>query len=266
MENNNKNINFITAITPQVLIDDLILTPETAQTVHDLIEEHRRADVLRSHNLEPRNRLLLIGPPGNGKASLAEGIAHALSIPFLKIQYSNVTGNDMKETVQHLIQILEYVCTQRCVLFFDDIALVGREVGRDNLSKAVKLILARLDTLPSHVIVVISSSCPEFNMAIWQKFQIRLELPEPSRQQIEEWFRRFEKRTGHTFGITPDCFAREIIGLKLNFAEIEEIGLNINRRLILNESGMEIKEIIQHAIDEYRKTSYESHLWITNWF
>ena len=36
--------------------------------VRQLIEELQRANLLRSHSLEPRNRLLLVGPPGNGNA------------------------------------------------------------------------------------------------------------------------------------------------------------------------------------------------------
>jgi DNA polymerase III delta prime subunit len=41
------------------------------QACSELIEEHHRTDLLRAHNLEPRHRLLLVGPPGNGNTSLA---------------------------------------------------------------------------------------------------------------------------------------------------------------------------------------------------
>src|SRR5690625_3670648 len=59
-------------VRPRRGFDDLLLPPLVQKACSELVEEHNRADLLRAHNLEPRNRVLLVGPPGNGKTSLAE--------------------------------------------------------------------------------------------------------------------------------------------------------------------------------------------------
>ena len=58
-------------LRPQRRLEDLLLPATVLQACSELIEEHHRADLLRAHNLEPRHRLLLVGPPGNGNTSLA---------------------------------------------------------------------------------------------------------------------------------------------------------------------------------------------------
>ena len=105
---------------PARRLEDLILPLEVEASIRELVEEQHRADILRSYNLEPRNRVLLAGPPGNGKTTLAEAIADSLSVPFMTVRYESVIGSYLGETAQRIGQLFEYVRSRQCVLFFDE--------------------------------------------------------------------------------------------------------------------------------------------------
>jgi len=237
-------------------MDDLILSAEAEQAVRELVEEQHRADLLRSHNLEPRNRVLLAGPPGNGKTSLAEAIADALNAPFLVVRYEAIIGSYLGETSQRIGQVFEHARSRQCVLFFDEFDTIGKERGdiheTGEIKRVVSSLLLQIDALPSYVVVVTASNHPELlDRAVWRRFQIRMELPMPRQGQIEEWFRRFEKRTGHALGLTPRSLAQCLKGL--SFAEVEDFGTDVLRRIVLNQPDVNAKKFAGQCLNQWRK-------------
>jgi SpoVK/Ycf46/Vps4 family AAA+-type ATPase len=249
------SVPLVAELTPGRHIEDMILPMEAEQAVRELVEEQHRADLLRSYGLEPRNRVLLAGPPGNGKTSLAEAIADALNAPLLVVRYEAVIGSYLGETAQRIGQVFEQARSRHCVLFFDEFDVVGKERGDIHETGEIKRLVSSLslqvDALPSYVVVVTASNHPELlDRAVWRRFQIRLELPAPKQGQIEEWFQRFEKRTGHTLGLSPRILAQRLKGL--SFAEVEDFGTDVLRRIALNQPNADAKKIAGHCLEQWK--------------
>ncbi|MDZ7369014.1 MAG: ATP-binding protein [candidate division KSB1 bacterium] len=242
-------------ITPNRKLQDLIL-PEVVQTVcQELIEEHHRRELLRSYNLEPRHRVLLAGPPGNGKTSLAEALAEALMVPMLVVRYEGVIGSYLGETASRLQLLFEYVRTRRCVLFLDEFDVLGKERGdvheTGEIKRVVSSLLLQIDALPSHVVVVTASNHPELlDRAVWRRFQLRLPLPPPGIAQLEKWLCFFETRLGEPLGYTPRTLAEKLKGL--SFAEVEEFGTDILRRHVLAKPNSNLKQIVSECLKQWQ--------------
>ena len=150
--------NLFYDVMPQRKMSDLILPDDVQQICLSLIQEQHRADLLRSYNLEPRNRVLLIGPPGNGKTTLAEAIAEALMVPLLVVRYESIVGTYLCETAIRLKRLFDYASTRKSVLFFDEFETLGKERGdlheTGEIKRVVSSLLMQIDKLPSHVMEI----------------------------------------------------------------------------------------------------------------
>ncbi|MFK0087255.1 AAA family ATPase [Pseudomonas sp. NPDC090755] len=233
--------------SPQKRIQDIILPNQIQEIVSEIVQEHHRADLLRSYNLEPRNRLLLIGPPGNGKTSLAEGIAEALMVPLLVVRYESIVGTYLGETAVRLKKLFEYATTRKCVLFFDEFETLGKERGDTHetgeIKRVVSSLLLQIDNLPSHVVVIGATNHAELlDRAVWRRFQVRVEIPQPTRERLTEWFERFQRKHKVDFGYSSSALAKRLYGC--NFSEAEQFCINILRKHVLELPDQNVKAIV----------------------
>ncbi len=239
---------------PQRTIDELILTAAVRQACQEVIEEHYRADLLRSHNIEPRHRILLIGPPGNGKTCLAEALAQAIGVPLLSVRYESVVGSFLGETASRLNKLFEHVVTRPCVLFFDEFDTVGKERGdvhdSGEIKRVVSSLLLQIDRLPSYVIVVAATNHQELlDRAVWRRFQLRLRLPPPTSAQAGHWFEWAKKRWQLPEFAVQGLHRRVQFG---SFAEMEDFTLDLLRRLILSQGQKDFKLILSERIEQWK--------------
>jgi hypothetical protein len=60
---------------------------------------------------------------------------------------------------------------------------------------------------------------------------MKLELPKPTRSNLEHWFAYFEKKMNFSFGLEPSTLAKKLYGK--SYAEAEEFALAVYRQYVL---------------------------------
>ncbi len=185
-------LKYLDEVTPRVRLDDLQLHDDVREACTELLIEQRRAAVLASAGPQPRNRVLLTGPPDNGKTSVAEAIAAALDRPFYVISYDTLIGSHLGETGGRLRQVADYIGSHECVALFDEFEAVGKE--RDDgdevgeIKRIVASLLIHLERMPPSTVILAATNHPGmFDRATWRRFQIRLELGAPDRVALSRY-------------------------------------------------------------------------------
>ena len=237
---------------PRQLLDDLILPLPVTHQVRQLVEEQHRADLLRAHGMQPRHRVLLSGPPGNGKTSIAEAIAEALAVQFFTVRYDALVGSYLGETNTRLARLFDYARTVPCVLFFDEFDSIGKERGdiheTGEIKRVVSFLLMQIDQLPSYVVTVAATNHAELlDRAVWRRFQLRLSLPQPSRDALAIFLDRQFALWPDDAGMRPEAVAGKLGSI--SYAEALEFCQTIRRQHILSLGMRNIRDILREQID-----------------
>jgi len=256
ISNNGTAHDLCVETTPSRTIEDLVLPDIVRTACRELVEEHHRGELLRSYGMKPRNRILLAGSPGNGKTSLAESIAHGLMVPFIVVRYDGLIASYLGETALRLRRLFDYVRTRSCVLFFDEFDTIGKERGDEHetgeIKRVVSSLLLQVDDLPTHVVVIAATNHPELlDRAVWRRFQIRLELPSPTRDQTVEFFEKVVARIDIPFGYTPRMIAEKLHGV--SYSELEDFMADVARRYVLSLPEPDAKKIIAERLEQWKK-------------
>ena len=251
-----RGCRYVAELTPRYRLADLVLSEANLRACRELIEEQHRASVLRAHSIEPRHRVLLVGPPGNGKTSLAEAIAEALAVPFLVVRYESLIGSFLGETAARLKRVFDTARTTPCVLFFDEFDAVGKERGDTHetgeIKRVVSSLLMQTDELPSYAVVVAASNHAELlDRAVWRRFQLRLSLEPPSRQALAGYVEQFADSLDEPFGHSPEAVARGLGGI--SFAEVEEFCRDVRRRQVLSMGEVPVRQIVAERLAAWRR-------------
>src|ERR1039457_4104951 len=239
--------DFISEVIPRRRLEDLVLSDTARENLREFIEEQHRADILRAHGLEPRNRVLLVGPPGNGKTTVAEAIAEAVAVSLFVVRYEAIIGSYLGETASRLKRVFDYARTTPCVLFFDEFDAIGKERGdiheTGEIKRVVTSLLMQIDELPSYTIVAAATNHPELlDRAAWRRFQVRVSLPLPRQKELAAYIEAFMSHFAEPLNTSPLAIAKRLG--TISYDEAEQFCLDVRRRQVLAIGEKSLKNII----------------------
>lgn len=250
--------NYLEKIEPNVTLEQLVLTDDIRKQTNEIVEEHMRADLLRSYSLEPRNKIMLVGNPGTGKTSYAIALAERLMLPLYIVKYDMLVGSYLGETANRLAKLMDFAKTNPCVLFFDEFDTLGKERGDNQetgeIKRVVSSLLLQIDSLPSYSIVIGATNHAELlDRAVWRRFQLKMEFPTPNIKALESWLQIFQEKYGLDMAIDTPQIIKSLHGH--SFAEAEEWGLSLVRKYVLTLPEVNLKKLVHETLISFEENN-----------
>jgi SpoVK/Ycf46/Vps4 family AAA+-type ATPase len=172
----------------------MVLTDDIRFRIERLLREHRAQEKLRAHGLEPRRKVLLVGPPGCGKTMTASVLAGELRLPLYVLVLDRLITKFMGETAAKLRLVFDSLAEHRGVYLFDELDAIGgeRSSGSDvgEIRRVLNSFLTFLEQDESQSLVMAATNhASVLDRALFRRFDDVVEYELPSASQIMDLFR-----------------------------------------------------------------------------
>jgi hypothetical protein len=188
-------------LVPERRLSDLVLNDELAATLTGLAEEVGRWSTLDTLDVPRRNRLLLYGPPGCGKSSIADAIAGELGRVLVTVRIDSVISSYLGETASNLRRVMDFAGAGAYVILFDEFDSLGKDredpADHGELRRVVNTVLQLIDRYrgPS-ILIAATNHSHVLDDAMWRRFDEVLEVPLPGQDQMAHLLARLLAHRG----------------------------------------------------------------------
>lgn len=238
----------IEVFQPKIKLNDMVLDKQVRESLDRVVEEQRKVELLRQHNLTPKRKLLLTGIPGCGKTMTAQALAGELGLTVFIIRLDGLMSKFMGESIAKLRMIFDAMEDHRGVYLFDEFDSIGaqRDQGQDvgEIKRVLNSFLINIEKDQSNSIVIAATNLPEsLDKALFRRFDDIIRYPLPEIGEIKKVLKKNLSGFSLSTRTSLDKIAKEAIGF--SYSDIvracEEA---IKEMIIMGESKVPVSSLL----------------------
>ena len=176
----------VSASYPDTKLSDMVLDPTVHHHLTEVVRQYRQRELLRSHGLSPKRKLLFVGPPGCGKTMSASAIAGECGLPLMFVQLHTLITKFMGETAAKLHMVFDAMGQTRGVYLFDEFDAIGAERGiRNDVGEIRRVLNSFLQFVErddsDSIIIGATNFAGMLDEALFRRFDDVIEYDRPTR-------------------------------------------------------------------------------------
>ena len=240
----------------------LLLNDTIESELNNFITVYLKRDEILAAGIETARTLLLYGPPGCGKTTIASYVAMKTNLPLVTARLDGLISSLLGSTAKNIRKIFDYASRQECVLFLDEFDVIAKlrddknELGE--LKRVVNSLLQNIDMFsPNSIIIAATNHHELLDPAVWRRFNKILLIDKPNKTEIEKFLKLLFENNKIDFLCNEkkiNSIARSLTGL--SYSDIKTIVTNCIMNSIVYKKGKidlldvfrEIYIFIHHSI------------------
>ncbi|MBO7448156.1 AAA family ATPase [bacterium] len=152
-----EDYGYFSVTVPNVVFSDLVGVEIVKERVQEVLDFY--SGKANGKHSKPQTGMILCGPPGTGKTSVAKAIANELGRPFIMITGADFSKSIAGEGVENVKKLFAAARRYKAVVFIDEIDALGNR-GRCSSEeiKIINALLAELDGFTAREMLVIGAT------------------------------------------------------------------------------------------------------------
>jgi len=236
---------------PCRFLSDVIHSDHNKSILEEVILEQDRSDLLISHGLRPKSKLLFCGPPGCGKSLTAEVIAGELSCELVVIRFDAVVSSYLGETAANLRKVFDFLGRGSYVALFDEFDAIAKEredeTEHGELKRVVNSFLQMLDSYRGNSMLIAATNHEGMlDRALWRRFDEIFSFERPNTEQISRLLELKLRSTLYDLPTDSRDFLQRMEGF--SHADIERVIVQAIKQTVLKGRKSLDKDIFNDAL------------------